>query len=265
MMKTFKSQMKKEFYKNGKLKQYSISMGVNTEINEDLFQENENGKMVCDVVICFPDEFKKLTEEHQKFQAENQTLKKTLEEKKKSLEIAENKLSNIEGKHQKEMQEMKEEYSRKIDGLNEDLHEKDLEREKTIGDLKEKYQSQIGDLKEKTQKDLNGLELFDEDKHMLIKDHNDEISSLKLFDEEYHMKKEDHQKALNDMRGNCLKLRVRDNKEYSAYLEKLDRLGKLDKLRNKDKPIIKEMMSFNNSIIDEEAIDVDFNLIEKKE
>ena len=63
------------------------------------------------------------------------------------------------------------------------------------------------------------------------------------------------------MRGNCLKLRVRENKEYSSYIEELDKLGRLAKFRNKDKDILKEMKSYNKSTIDEEAIDVNFNLI----
>lgn len=256
-METFPSKIKKVYYKNGKLKEYAISLGVKSQINDDRFYENKNGKMVCDVLICFPDEYEKSIQDIE----ELSSLRDELSQNKKTIESLENRLSNIEEEHRKEIKELKDEYSGKIAQLNEDLHEKDLEIERTKTD----YEKEIGEFREDIQKQINKLELFDKDKHMNIKDHEDEVSDLKenQFNPEFHMKISDHEKALNKMRGNCLKLRVRDNKEYSSYLEQLDNLGKLDKLFNKDKPIIKEMRKYNVHAIDDKAIDVQFNLIDE--
>ena len=198
-----------------------------------------------------------------------QSLESTIANQKKTIEELENRLSSIDGDHEEETKKIADEYSDKVDQLKADLHEKDLEIERTktkyeseIGDIKKSYEARIGEFREEIQKEINELELFDADKHMTIKAHNEELSNLELFDAEYHMKKEDHQKALNKMRGNCLKLRVRENKEYSSYIEQLDKLGRLAKFRNHDKPILKEMELYNKSTIDEEAIDVQFNLID---
>lgn len=244
MINGIKRPMRKDFNSKGKLKQYLISLGVNTKINEDRFHQNENGKMVCDVVICFPDEFEKLTEEHQQFQSQIKTLKKSLEEKEKSLEIAENKLSNIEEEHKKEIKKLKKEYSDKIDELNDDFHEKDLEIERT----KTKYEKEIGVFRESIQKEINNLELFDEDKHMLIKDHQAEVSGLKLFDDEYHMNITDHQKKISGIKDKI----VRETIQYNDKISELEKSLRLSGyIRGHHKSKIKEL---------KEGID-DFKLI----
>ena len=217
-MEIFESNMRKTFYKKtGKLKEYSIkSLGVNSPINEDIFEETDDGRLVCDVLICFPDEYAEFQNEHEEFQSKIQSLEKTISDHEETIKKLENQLSNIEEDYQKEMKDLKEKYSGKVDGLKADLHDKDLEIEK----MKTKYAEEIGDIKA------------------------------------------DHQKELNRMRGNCLKLRVRENKGYSSYIEELDSLGKIDKLFNRDKAIIKKMRRYNVEAIDEEAIDVQFNLID---
>lgn len=236
MITGIKRPMRKDFNSKGKLKQYLISLGVNTEINEDRFHQNENGKMVCDVVICFPDEFEKLSQEHQEFQSQILPLKKALGEKEKSLEMLQNKLSNIEEKHQKEMQDLKDEYSEEIDKLNEDIHEKDLEIERT----KTKYERELGVFRESIQKEINALELFDEDKHMLIKDHQAEVSELKgnQFNSEYHMNISDHQKKISGIKDKI----VRETIQYNDKLNELDNSLKLTGyIRGHHKPKIKEL------------------------
>lgn len=225
MMKIFERQMRQVFRKE-KLIEYAINLGKKADIDDSRFYKNNNGTMVCDVLICFPDEFEELLQDHQNLQSQIQSLEKTLSEKEKSIEMLENRLSSIDGGNQKEIKKIEEEYSERIDGLNNDLHDKDIEIEK----VKTEYEKKIGE--------------------------------LNIFNPEYHMKISDHEKALNKMRGNCLKLRVRENKKYSSYIEDLDNLGRFSKLRNKDKSILKEMRHFNRSAIDEEAIDVQFNLIE---
>lgn len=218
-------------------------------------------RLESDCLVILKDDF----EEYEKdMKSEIDRLKSAIEEKDKSIESLQNRLSSIDDNKEEKIKNLEDEYSGKIDKLNEDLHEKDLEIERTRSELIEKYERIIGDFKAETQKDLNKLELFDEEKHMLIKDHDQEISKLNIFNPEYHMKKEDHQKELNKMRGNCLKLRVRENAEYSSYIEELDSLGRFEKLMNKDKSILNEMKKYNKTTINDKAIDVNFNLIDKE-
>lgn len=257
MIHRFKRPMRKVSDKNGKLKEYNISLGVNTEINEDRFYKNDNDKIVCDVLICFPDEYEKLYNEHEEFQSKIQELEKTISDHEKTIENLENQLYNIEESNDKKIGKIEDEYSGKVDELNKAIHEKDIEIEK----VKTEYEKKIGDLKEDHQKEINHLELFDGDKYMKITDHQKAMEDSVIFNPEYHMKREDHQKELNKMRGNCLKLRVRENKEYSSYIDDLDSLGRWDKFRNKDKTILKEMKLLNKQTLDEDAIDVNFNLI----
>lgn len=189
-------------------------------------------------------------EEYEKdINSQIEKLKNEIAEKDKSIKSLQNRLSTIDEGKEEEIKKLNDDYSERIDKLNDDLHEKDLEIERT----KTEYEKKIG-----------GLKIFDADSHMSIADHQKEINNLELFDEEYHMKISDHEKELNKMRGNCLKLRVRENKGYSSYIEELDKLGRWDKFRNKDKAILKEMRTYNNSSIDDKAIDVNFNLIDKE-
>lgn len=222
MMKTFERPMRKDFDSKGKLKQYLISLGVKSEINEDKFYKNDNGKMVCDVIICFPDDFEKLSQEHKEFQSQIQTLKNEIEAKNKSIKSLQNRLSSIDEDHEEKIKNLKEEHSAKVDKLNDDLHGKDLEIERRIGDLKAEYEHQIGDLKERTQKDLNKLKLYDKDNHMSIIDHQKEISDLKekhqkemndlkLFDEEKHMNITDHLSEFNEVKDSIARQTIRYN------------------------------------------------------
>lgn len=116
-------------------------------------------------------------------------VKSKMTELEESIERLENQLSSIDEDHQKELKELDDEYSAKVDGLNKDLHDKDLE----IKETEKEYEKKIGNLKEDNQKEINKLELFDEEKHMKIIDHQSELDNLKLFDEEKHMKITDHQ------------------------------------------------------------------------
>ena len=174
-MKTFRRPMTKVFDKKGNLKQYLISLGVKSEINEDQFHENENGKMVCDVIICMADEYDKFAREHDESESKIQSLEEELDEKKTLIERLQNQLSSIDADHEKKLKDLNDEYSGKIDKLNEDLHEKDLEIERT----KTKYEKEIGEFKEEIQKEINHLDLFDDEKHMKIKDHYSEVNGIK--------------------------------------------------------------------------------------
>ena len=195
MVKAFRRPMKKVHHKNGKLKEYAISLGVNSEINEDRFHQNDKGKLICDVVVCFEDEFDKLSQEHEKSQSKIQALENQLKTKDQLIKDYKNQLASIDADHEKKMDNLKDEYSAKVDKLNEDLHDKDLEIERT----KTKYEEEIGNLKEAHQKEINKLKLFDDTIHMSITDHQNQINELDLFDEEKHMKIADHNEEISKL------------------------------------------------------------------
>lgn len=211
MMKTFQSKMKKVSYKNGKLKEYSISLGVNTKINEDRFYQNDNGKLICDVIIGFPDEYEKFSHDHENLQTEIQALKESNDAQAKTIKMLQDKLSNIEERHQKEIKRKDDEYSAKIDGLNEDIHQKSLEIERT----KTKYEKEIGVLKEEHQKELNQLQLFDEESHMSIIDHQNEVFELK----------EEHQKEFSRIKDSIAKETIHHNDNINDLEKGLNLFG----------------------------------------
>lgn len=213
MMQTFESKMKKVFYKNGKLKEYNISLGVKSQINEDRFHENENGKMVCDVLICFPDEYEKFHHEHDEFRSQIQSLKETISEQKELIESMGNQLSSIDEEHQKKIKGLNDEYSGKIDELNEVIHDKDIEIERT----KTKYEKEIGNLKEEHQKEINQLQIYDADYHMKIQDHQSEVFDLK----------EEHQKEFSGIKDQISKETIHHNDNLNSLEKGLSLLGYL--------------------------------------
>ena len=174
-MRIFERPMRPVFRQNGKLREYTISLGSKTEIEDSRFYKNKNGIMVCDVLVCFPDEYEKLMSDHNDLQSQITELNETISSQKKTIERLENQLSSIDEDHQKELKELDDEYSAKVDGLNKDLHDKDLE----IKETEKEYEKKIGNLKEDNQKEINKLELFDEEYHMKITDHQKEVSGIK--------------------------------------------------------------------------------------
>lgn len=196
MMKEFRRPMTKVYKKNGDLKQYLISLGVNTEINEDLFHQNDKGKMVCDVVVCLENEFDKFFHEHGESQSKIQALETQLKTSNQLNKNYKNRLASIDEDHQKEIKKLKDEYSAKLNKLKDDLHEKELESER----IKTKYEEEIGNLKEAHQKEINGLKLFDTEKHMSIVDHENQMKKLELFDTEKHMKIADHNEEISKLK-----------------------------------------------------------------
>lgn len=218
-MKTFERQMRKVFDKNGKLKEYNISLGVNSQINEDRFYikqkdkktKNKKDIIVCDVLICFPDEYVEFQNEHEEFQSQIQSLKNEISEQRKSIESMENQLSSIHSEHQKELERIDDEYSGKIDELNEVIHEKDMEIERT----KTKYETDIGNLKEEHQKDLNALKVYDEEYHMKIQDHQSEVFDLK----------EEHQKEFSGIKDQIIKETIHHNDNLNSLENGLSLIG----------------------------------------
>lgn len=285
MMKYFKRQMRKIFYKDKSLKGYSISIGKNDEnIDESKFENN-----VCDVIVCYEDDYNNLLQEnsnlhHQVKDLEGKLNKKTQTNKdstsslyekldeltlenKKLKESHSNELLEIDKKHQEDLKSKDDEYSNKLDELNKELLSQSESNKKEVLELKDEYLTSHQDL----QKEIDSLknEISElktshlKEVNELNEKHHQEISNLTLYDEEYHMKLSDHEKKLNEMRGNCLRLRTIDSNNNLRQIENLERLGRLEKFRNKDKDILYEMRQFNQKIVDEDAIDVDFNLIDE--
>lgn len=274
MMKYFKRQMRKNFYKDKSLKGYSISIGKNDEnIDESKFEDN-----VCDVIVCYEDDFDNLLQENTNLKNKVKDLEGKLDKKtqtnkdstsslyekideltlenKKLKETHSNELLDIDKKHQEDLKSKEDEYSQKIDVLNKDLLSQSEANKKEVLELKDEYIQSNKDL----QKEIDSLKQEISD----IKDkHHQEINNLTIYDEEYHMKLSDHEKKINKMRSNCLRLRTIDSNNNLRQIDNLEKLGRLDKFRNKDKEILKEMRQFNQKIVDEDAIDVEFNLIDE--
>lgn len=103
------------------------------------------------------------------------SLEDVIEDKNQTIKKLEDKLSAIDEDYKKQIENIKQEDSAKIDELKEDLHDKDLEIEKT----KTRYEKEIGVFREDIQKEINDLDLYDEDKHMKIKDHEKEVKGIK--------------------------------------------------------------------------------------
>lgn len=158
-------------------------------LNKDKFrktksQRNES-RLEADVYIILKEDFNEIENNFSKIQS----LEEDIQDKDKTIKQLQDDLSAIDEDYQKKIENIKREDNAKIDELNEALHDKDIEIEK----VKTRYEKEIGNLKESYQKEINGLDLFDEDKHMKIKDHDDIISNLKLFDEDKHMAISDHE------------------------------------------------------------------------
>ncbi len=103
------------------------------------------------------------------------SLENEINEKNQTIKKLEDDLSAIDEDYQKKIENIKQENNAKIDELKEALHDKDLEIERT----KTRYEKEIGVFREDIQKEINDLDLYDEDKHMKIKDHENEVKGIK--------------------------------------------------------------------------------------
>ena len=148
------------------------------KLNKDKFHKTKNLKgneiLKADVYIVLKEDYDEYSQSFESLQSELNRVKKELIEKSESIQRLENKLSNIEEEHQKDIKKMDDEYSERVDKLNKVIHEKDLESER----IKTKYEKEIGNLKEEYQKELNSLQIFDADYHMKISDHQEKIFAM---------------------------------------------------------------------------------------
>ena len=184
-------------------------------------QRNES-RLEAEVYIILKEDFNKIEDNFSKIQS----LEEVIEDKDKTIKKLKDDLSAIDEDYQKKIENIKEENNAKMDELKEALHDKDLEIEKT----KTRYEEKIGNLKEAYQKEINGLELYDKDKHMKISDHNEEVSNLELFDEDKHMKIQDHKDKISNLKSD-------HEKEVKGIKDKIvretiinnDRINELEK------------------------------------
>ena len=190
---------------------------------------NKNGNKVLEgeVIILYEDEYATLIEE-------NQSLKSSLEDYKSTINDKESTIQQLKGEKDAKDQS----HNTKVNDLS-----------NQISQLKE----DIIELEKKHLQEKSNIQL----------EHQKEINDLTLYDEEYHMKISDHEKALNTIRSKCLKLRVHDCNTNMKLISKLEGYGRFEKFRNKDNDTMKEMKEFNQKIIDEDAIEVHYNLIDK--
>ena len=240
-MQIFKRPLKKVMdNKKGTLKEYSLSLGVNTEINEDRFYKNGkdrngNDKIFCDVIVCFPDEFDKMSHEHEESQSKIQELEDTIAANKKEIESLQNQLSSIDGKHQKEIKKLKDGNSAKIKELNDALNDKKVESEKirtkyekVIGSLKGNYEKEIGKIKTANESHINGLKLYDEEIHMSIIDHKNQIEALTLYDEEKHMKITDHIAEISEANNKMNGIKDMISRKTISHNDKINELDNIN-------------------------------------
>ena len=169
-----------EKMKDGKKKEMGRVKDLTDEelgkLNRDRFKEgkSQRGKTRLES-RCFVILKEDFEDYEREINSKIQSLESTIEDKDKSIESLENRLSSIDEEHSKEIKKIDDEYSERIAQLNEELHGKDIEKE----EVKTKYEKEIGELKESNQIKINGLELFDEDKHMKIKEYYSKISGIK--------------------------------------------------------------------------------------
>lgn len=222
-------------------------------VDESKFVEGKNQRgtpqMQTQMLVLYQEEFTNL-------EKEIQSLNEDITEKDNTIKKLQHELSTIEQTHSKSTEKIKEENYQRIDELNNTIKTKDnnintmkLNHSKEIARLK----NDIAQLEKKHLQEITNIKL----------EHQKELNDLTLYDEDYHMKISDHEKALNTIRSNCLKLRVQDCNTNIRLISKLEGYGRFEKFRNKDEDTIKEMREFNQKIIDEDAIEVHYNLIDK--
>lgn len=214
-------------------------------LDEEKFREGTSRtgspRHEADVYIIFCDEFDKMESQMNESQSQIQSLENDILEKDKRIKSLENELSSIHENHEKELKEVKDDLNERIKLLNKDNHKKDIEIEKVRTNSAE----EIGRIKEANLNHINGLNLFDEDKHILIKDHNEEISKLKesQFNPESDMKISDHNLEINGIKNRIVKETIHHN----DTINKLDSIGiwkfikgDLKKVRNELKEDIQQ-------------------------
>lgn len=169
-----------EKVKNGKPKEISRVQDLNDkdigQLDKSKFKKStsqrDEPRLESKCFVILKDDF----EDYERgIDSKIQSLEEVIEDKDKTIKKLKDDLSAIDEDYQKKIENIKEENNAKMDELKEALHDKDLEIERT----KTRYEKEIGLFREEIQKDINALELYDEDKHMKIKDHENEVKGIK--------------------------------------------------------------------------------------
>lgn len=169
-----------EKVKNGKPKEISRVQDLNDkdigQLDKSKFKKStsqrDEPRLESKCFVILKDDF----EDYERgIDSKIQSLEEDIQDKDKTIKQLQDDLSAIDEDYQKKIENIKRENNAKMDELKEALHDKDLEIERT----KTRYEKEIGVFREEIQKEINALELYDEDKHMKIKDHDDEVKGIK--------------------------------------------------------------------------------------
>lgn len=216
MMQKFEKTMRKNISRGN----YTIDISSDEGVDDNKFYQNRRGAFVCDIVVCYKDEFEEAMNRLQ-------SLEEALEEKNNTIKSLKNDLNDVDITNLKNTQKIKDNSTKRIDELNNTIKDKD----KKIHELELKYEKKIANLNEENLKQINENN----------ENHYKELDSEK---EKVYQAKE-----------NYLALTIHNNESDDMYFEKLDNLGRFEKFFNKDKEIIKEMRERNRLKVDDNYIE----------
>lgn len=215
-------------------------------IKEEKFRKGKSRqgspRQEADVYVIYCDDFDENESLMKDSESKIQSLKNDIQAKDKTIERLENELSSIYSDNKKEMDDLKDEYDEEVNQLKKDLHEKDLEIERT----KTKYEKEIGQIKEANRNHVNDIKIFDKEKHITIKDHQDKVDELKeeiddlkskLYDEEKHMKIKDHNSAVNGIKNRIVETLL----PHNDNINRLDSIGLLGYIKGDLKEVRKDL------------------------
>ena len=219
MLRKFEKYMRKNVSRNN----YSIDFKKSEDVDDEKFYKNERGSLVCDVVVCYKDEFEIM---HNYIKE----LEHSIDEKNNTIKSLENDLANVDKSSPKVTENNNDDYIKKIDELNTTIKSKDDE----IHELELNKTNEIATLKEEHLKEINTND----------KTHHREITSIK----------DKANDKIDKIRSNYLALTIKNNRMDEMYIEELEELGLWAKFRGKDKAIYKEMKEKNRLKLDDEYI-----------
>lgn len=217
-MKYLEKEMKKVFSK-GKFRNYTITINKGDDVDEARFNEN-----VCEVIVCYKDDF------HQTMQ-ENESMKLQIKD-------LQDKILNLEAKIDKKTQSNKSSTSEIYKKLNEKVSELS-ELKKThqieLDNLKENQSNELLDVTEKHEKEIENIT---DDFNAKIDELEESISSKNAiidkvtskYKDEIHHLKEDHLKEINHLQHNHSK-KISELKSEISQLKE-DHLKKVNHLDN---------------------------------
>ena len=177
MLRKFEKYMRKNVSRNN----YSIDFKKSEDVDDEKFYKNERGSLVCDVVVCYKDEFEIM---HNYIKE----LEHSIDEKNNTIKSLENDLANVDKSSPKVTENNNDDYIKKIDELNTTIKSKDDE----IHELELNKTNEIATLKEEHLKEINTND----------KTHHREITSIK----------DKANDKIDKIRSNYLALTIKNNR-----------------------------------------------------